>query len=372
MKRPLLTIIFVLEVVAIGVLYYNFRHFYATAYVDVRPQVQRSLEADQIRDESQLSQLIKSLFVSLPVEAAPSGYEVTDDLVVLGRMLFFDARLSRSQTVSCNTCHQLDQYGVDNLPVSVGHNGREASRNAQTVYNAALHVSQFWDGRSPTVEEQSKEPLMSSIEMGMLDSEHVVELLRSIPGYQPVFQNAFPLEAEPISFDNVAIAIGAFERRLLTPSRFDHFLDGDTAQLSQAEQRGLTTFVTIGCTNCHIGVTVGGQFYKKLGEVVPYETDDVGRLRVTGADVDRYVFKVPSLRNVAKTAPYLHDGSIETLEEMVVLMAQHQLGKEVTNNEISDIVAFLHSLTGEIPAAYVEPPSLPPNGPNTPRPQPGP
>ncbi len=369
MKRPLLTIIFVLELVVLGVLYYNFSYYYAAA-VDVQPEISSSLEEQQEYSKSGLSQIVRDLFETLPVEAAPTSYQVTDDLTALGRMLFFDARLSRSQTVSCNTCHRLDRYGVDNLPVSVGHDGRELARNAQTVYNAALHIAQFWDGRSPTVEEQSKGPLMSEVEMGMLDGAYVEELLRSIPGYRQLFQDAFPGEVEPIILDNVATAIGAFERRLLTPSRFDNFLDGDLSQLSLEEQRGLTSFVRLGCTECHSGVTVGGQFYKKLGEIVPYETTDLGRFKVTWNDSDRYVFKVPSLRNVAETAPYLHDGSIETLEEMVVLMAQYQLGKDVTDDEVNNIVAFLHSLTGEIPTEYINPPPLPPNGPNTPGPQP--
>jgi len=313
--------------------------------------------------------VVYTLFTPLPQVAAPDEYTLSPDLIELGRMLFYEPRLSINQQMSCNTCHPLDKYGADNLPVSFGHDGTPGERNAQSVYNSALHIAQFWDGRSPTVEEQSKVPITSNAEMGMLDPTHVEAVLRSIPDYAPLFARAFPDQPEPITFDNVATAIGAFERSLITPARFDRFLAGDTSQLREQEVRGLRTFVELGCPNCHLGATVGGLLYKKLGEVVPYDTDDLGRFHVTGMEQDRYVFKVPSLRNVAHTAPYLHDGSVETLEEMVVLMARHQLGKSVTPQQVSDVVAFLHSLTGELPADRIAPPTLPPDGPNTPGPQ---
>ncbi len=310
-----------------------------------------------------------SLFQPLPVQAASLGDERSEALVALGRTLWYDPRLSASQEMSCNTCHPLQQYGADNLPRSLGHRGEPVRRNAQTVYNAALHVAQFWDGRSPTVEEQAMEPITSAAEMGMLDPAQVEALLGSIPGYALLFAAAFPSEANSITYDNVGTAIGAFERGLLTPSRFDRFLAGDASQLTGAEQQGLTTFVEVGCAGCHLGTTVGGLFYKKLGEIVPYSTGDLGRYEVTGSEGDRHVFKVPSLRNVTQTAPYLHDGSIATLEEMVALMGRHQLGKELSEREISEIAAFLHALTGEIPLSYIAEPMLPASGPNTPRPQ---
>jgi len=306
-----------------------------------------------------LSPSILSFFAPLPNEATPTTYQISDELVALGRTLFYDPRLSVDQRQSCHTCHLLNSYGVDGLPLSIGHNGDPVKRNSPTVYNAALHIAQFWDGRAATVEEQAKGPILNSGEMGMLDPSEVEGLLRSLSGYKPLFANAFPNQPEPILFDNVATAIAAFERRLITPSRFDRFLAGDYSQLTEQEQAGLATFAELGCQTCHMGVTVGGLLYKKLGEVEPYPLDDMGRYLVTGLESDRYVFKVPSLRNAAKTAPYLHNGSIATLEEMVVLMARHQLGKQVTDQQVADVVAFINSLTGEIPTAYIAPPPMP-------------
>ncbi len=307
----------------------------------------------------ELSPAILSLFAPLPAAAPPSSYQLTDELVLLGKTLFYDPRLSKNQQQSCHSCHILSSYGTDQLPVSIGHDGNQVKRNAPTVYNAALHIAQFWDGRSATVEEQAKAPILNAGEMGMLDPSEVIATLQSLRGYQPLFTAAFPDQADPITFENLATAIGAFERRLMTPARFDRFLLGDYTQLSVQEQRGLATFAELGCPTCHVGVTVGGLLYKKLGEVEPYPVEDLGRYLVTGLESDRHVFKVPSLRNAAATGPYLHDGSIATLEEMVVLMARHQLGKEVTPTQVDDIVAFIHSLTGEIPTAYIAPPPLP-------------
>ncbi|MEZ4680038.1 MAG: cytochrome c peroxidase [Caldilineaceae bacterium] len=307
----------------------------------------------------ELSPAILTLFAPLPTEAPPMTYQMSDELVALGKALFYDPRLSVDQRQSCHTCHILQRYGVDGLPVSIGHDGEPVKRNAPTVYNAALHISQFWDGRSATVEDQAKAPILSNGEMGMLDPTQVEATLHSLPGYLPLFAAAFPDQADPIVFENVANAIAAFERRLMTPSRFDRFLAGDYSQLSEQEQRGLATFADLGCPTCHVGVTVGGLLYKKLGEVEPYPIEDLGRYLVTGLESDRYVFKVPSLRNAAMTGPYLHNGTIQTLDEMVVLMARHQLGKQVTDQQVADIVAFIQSLTGEIPTAYITPPPLP-------------
>ncbi len=306
-----------------------------------------------------LSPSILTLFAPLPNEATPTTYQMSDDLIALGRALFYDPRLSVDQRQSCHTCHLLTNYGVDGLALSIGHNGDPVKRNAPTVYNAALHIAQFWDGRAATIEDQAKAPILNSGEMGMLDPSEVETMLRALPGYQPLFAAAFPSQAQPIVFDNAATAIAAFERRLITPSRFDRFLAGDYSQLTEQEQRGLATFAELGCPTCHVGVTVGGLLYKKLGEVEPYPIEDLGRYLVTGLESDRYVFKVPSLRNAAKTGPYLHNGSIQTLEEMVVLMARHQLGKQVTDQQVSDIIAFIDSLTGEIPTAYITPPPMP-------------
>ena len=386
MKRTLLIVLILLQLITGAFLVYNFSIFYpggnatsnnpandpseqikleeiATAIADLQ-QLQGSPSNGQLIPE--LSPAILSLFAPLPSQAAPSDYQLTPEIVNLGRHLYYDPRLSVNHQISCNTCHLLDRYGVDSLSTSIGHDGEFVDRNAQSVYNAALHISQFWDGRSPTVEDQAKGPIVSLDEMGMGDPAYVEEVLRSIPGYQSFFQAAFPDNAEPITFDNAAKAIGAFERGLMTPSRFDLFLSGDYTQLNEQEQRGLLAFATTGCANCHMGVTVGGLFYKKLGEIEPYDTDDPGRARITGSDEDLHVFKVASLRNVAQTAPYLHDGSIKTIQEMIILMARHQLGKELTNEQVAEIALFLNTLTGEIPYDYIAVPDLPASGPDTP------
>lgn len=383
MKRgPLIMVILVIEVVVGLILFFNYRYLVerlrptqATTFETLpagnvqtaaNPPVQAAAPVVQVVPNRTQGQLLASippailaLFSPLPPEATPLTYQISDNLITLGRVLYYDPRLSVNQTQSCNTCHPLDRYGVDSLPLSIGHDGAPVKRNAPTVYNAALHIAQFWDGRSPTVEEQAKGPILSSGEMGMLDAAAVETVLQAIPGYTALFAAAFPGDPNPITFEHVAQAIGAFERRLLTPGRFDQFLAGDYVQFTDQEQRGFATFAELGCPNCHVGVTVGGLQFKKLGEKEPYPLEDVGRFALTNLEIDRYVFKVPSLRNVAQTAPYLHNGSIQTLEEMVALMARYQLGKQVTPEQITDVVAFLNALTGEIPRDYIAPPPLP-------------
>lgn len=301
------------------------------------------------------------VFGSLPEEVAPTGYEMSEELITLGRMLFYEPRLSINGNMSCNTCHGLNNYGMDGLRFSFGHTGNPVGRNAPTVYNAALHTAQFWDGRAADVEAQAKGPILAGGEMGMPSAEFVVETLKSIPAYLPYFEAAFPGDADPITYDHVGQAIGAFERRLMTPGRFDAFLAGDETALTEREQRGLALFIETGCTACHNGPALGGGMYAKLGASEPYVTNDLGRYNVTQAEADKYSFKVPSLRNIAMTGPYLHDGSIPTLENMVQLMVRHQLGKELTLDQVNDIVTFLRSLTGELPGEYTAMPELPPN-----------
>lgn len=318
-------------------------------------------------DEFTLAAL--AAFASLPDVAQPTNYELTDAMVELGRMLYYETRISISQELSCNSCHLLDNYGVDGLQFSLGHDGVPVGRNSPTVYNAALHMAQFWDGRAADVEEQAQGPILASGEMGMPDPEYVIFVLNTIPGYRPLFEAAFPGEADPITYDNVGRAIGAFERYLLTPGRFDALLNGDEDALNEQEKRGLALFVSTGCTTCHYGEAIGGERYAVLGQVNAYpDVTDEGRFAITGNEADMYSFKVPSLLNIAETGPYLHDGSITTLEEMVELMAYHQLNKELTDEQIADIVAFMEALTGEIPWDYIAVPEFPPNGPDTPGP----
>lgn len=312
----------------------------------------------------------RQVFGVLPEEAPKEDDPATPDRIELGRMLYHEERLSPSQEVSCNSCHPLTGYGAGHRAVSRGHAGQERERNAPTVYNAALHMAQFWDGRAADVEAAARAP-GAATQTGTAGAERALRVLRSIPGYGPLFEKAFPGEQHPITGDNLARALGAFQRRLLTPGRFDAFLEGDPDALSDAEKEGLRTFIATGCPTCHEGAPVGGGMVQKLGLVEPYPTADRGRAEATGDKADEYFFKVPSLRNVAETAPYLHDGSIESLDLTVRVMARFQLGKTLDSETTASIVAFLGALTGEIPADVVARPELPASGPDTPGPEEG-
>jgi cytochrome c peroxidase len=321
-------------------------------------------------DRAALRERARGIFGELPDEATSEANPVTEAKVELGRMLYFDPRLSKNHDISCSSCHDLASFGVDGEPTSSGHAGQRGKRNAPTVYNAAFHLSQFWDGRAADVEEQAKGPVLNPVEMAMPDGDAVVAVLRSIPGYPPLFAAAFPGEEEPLSYDNMARAIGAFERRLVTPSPFDAFLEGQDAALDDAEVAGLAVFLDTGCISCHNGPAIGGGSYQKLGAVKPYPTEDTGRFEVTGQESDRFVFKVPSLRNVARTGPWFHDGSITSLEQAIRIMAEHQLGRTLTDAQVASIAAFLASLTGEVDVVYTAAPDLPESGPDTPAPDP--
>lgn len=309
-------------------------------------------------------------FGALPTSAPNADNPGTPAKIDLGRMLYYEKRLSKNHDVSCNSCHLLDAYGVDSEPTSPGHRGQRGGRNSPTVYNAALHVAQFWDGRSPDVEAQAKGPVLNPIEMAAPSEAHIVSLLASMPGYVDAFAAAFPEDEASLSYDNMARAIGAFERNLITPSRFDAFMAGDASALDAKEQRGLATFMATGCTTCHTGATLGGLLYRKIGFIFPYETEDKGREDVTGNVADRHVFKVPSLRNVVETGPYFHDGSITDVAEAVRIMGYHQLGVTLREDQVSDVVAFLGSLSGAVDAAYIAEPELPASTIDTPEPDP--
>ncbi|MFO0757591.1 MAG: cytochrome-c peroxidase [Byssovorax sp.] len=307
----------------------------------------------------------------LPARFESDKNPITEPKVTLGRMLFFEPRLSKNHDVSCNSCHDLTKFGVDGQRFSDGHKKQKGGRNAPTVYNAGNHVAQFWDGRAATIEDQAKGPILNPVEMAMPNEKKVIEVLKSIPGYPEAFKAAFPKDADPVTYDNLAKSIGAFERQLVTPSRFDKFRAGDEDALTQKEKEGFAKFIKLGCPTCHTGPAVGGTTFQKLGLVKPYpDQSDLGRFQVTKNESDKMYFRVPSLRNVAKTAPYFHNGSLETLPVVVRTMAHHQLGVELTDPEVDMIVAFLSSLTGELPGDYIKPPVLPPSGPKTPKPDP--
>lgn len=307
----------------------------------------------------------------LPKEFASATDPITEEKITLGRMLYFEKRLSKNHDISCASCHGLDTYGVDRKPFSDGHKGQKGGRNAPSTYLAAGHFVQFWDGRSPHVEHQATGPVTNPVEMSMKDEQQVAKVLRSIPEYVAAFKAAFPKEKEPVSLKNAGRAIGAFERRLVTPSRFDRFVAGDRSAISADEAHGFLTFVSVGCTACHNGTLLGGSSYQKTGAVKPWPNQkDQGRFEITQVESDRMMFKVPSLRNVAETAPYFHDASADTLEQAISRMAEHQLGKQLTAAELAQIKSFLVALTGEIPADYVKEPQLPASTDKTPKPDP--
>lgn len=299
-----------------------------------------------------------SAFAPLPAAMETPANPLTDAKVELGRKLFYETRMSRDQDLSCNSCHKLDAYGVDGRQFSLGTKQQLGSRNSPSVYNAAGQIAQFWDGRAATVEEQAKGPILNPVEMAMPSAAAVVSRLKAVPAYREAFQKAFPGRGDPMTYDNVGLAIGAFERRLVTPGRWDRFLQGDTTALTPAERQGFNTFVATGCQACHTGALMGGTMYQKLGMVRPWpDRSDIGRAAITHLASDTLVFKVPMLRNVARTAPYFHDGSVKTLNEAVTLMAAHQLGRDLTPEQVSEIVTYLNALTGEIPASYIAPPA---------------
>ncbi len=324
--------------------------------------------------EDDLLDSARSLFAPIPHEApALAGNPSTPEKVTLGKMLFFEPRLSQSHTVSCNSCHSVGMGGVDALETSIGHRWQQGPRNAPTVLNAVFNTAQFWDGRAADLAEQAGGPLLNPSEMASSEA-HVVEMLKAIPGYVEAFQRAFPGGAELVTFDHVRQAIAVFEATLITPNApFDRYLQGDTAALSEAQKQGLDLFVNKGCASCHNGINLGGQMYAPFGVVEQPGAEllppaDKGRFQVTHTVSDEYVFKVPALRNVALTIPYFHSGRSWDLRQAVAVMGASQLGIQLTGEEVDKITAFLQALTGEQPR--VEYPILPPSTVNTPQPQP--
>ncbi len=290
---------------------------------------------------------VSPLFEPLPATAQhPQDNPGTPERIDLGHKLFFEPKLSRSGIISCNTCHVVGAAGVDARAVAMGEGARTGSRNSPTVYNAAFLESQFWDGRAPTLEEQAKGPIQAHVEMDLTPDE-AVQRLRDT-GYGPLFQAAFPGESDPLTFDNLARAIAAFERTLITPGApFDRYLAGDTAALDARQKQGLALFQSSGCIGCHNGVLLGGRSFAAFSHVAG--SADLGRAAVTGRAEDRHVFRVAPLRNVALTSPYFHDGSATTLQEAVSIMGQVQLRRSFTPDEVEAVVAYLESLTGEFP-----------------------
>ena len=305
----------------------------------------------------------KGMFQPLPLNAESSTNPTTVEKVNLGYHLYYDARLSKDGNISCNSCHNLATFGVDNKAVSEGDDGSMGVRNSPTVYNAALHSTQFWDGRAKDVEEQAGMPILNPIEMAMPHEEFVIDRIKGIEMYKQLFAEAFPNESEPINYVNLGKAIGSFERQLLTPGAWDAYLQGDHSALTADEKAGLATFMDVGCNTCHMGNNLGGNMFQKFGvygnywELTQSKSIDSGKAALTGNAADLYMFKVPSLRNVAKTGPYFHDGSVKDLNEAIKIMAQAELGKELSDEEVKKIASFMNSLTGNVNEAFTKAPA---------------
>lgn len=301
-------------------------------------------------------------FDVLPALAESESNPVTDAKVRLGHKLYFDTQLSKEGNISCNSCHNLATFGVDNLPNSPGDAGENGDRNSPTVLNAALHASQFWDGRAKDVEEQAGMPVLNPIEMAIPNEAFLISRLKQDRGYLKMFTQAFPEDGNSLNYPNLRKAIAAFERKLITPSRFDDYLKGDKNALTVAEKKGFLTFAKIGCTTCHTGPALGGDLIQKFGVYKNYWEStgsaniDEGLANVTGNDIDKYSFKVPSLRNIEKTGPYFHDGSVKDLRKAVEIMADVQLDYQLSEEQKDNLIAFLGALTGSVPKNYQQAP----------------
>ncbi|WP_408014997.1 cytochrome-c peroxidase [Roseovarius gahaiensis] len=322
-------------------------------------------QASELRDQA------LDMFAALPSTIpALNNNIITPEKVDLGKALFFDPRMSASGVFSCNSCHNLATGGDDNMPTSIGHGWQKGPRNSPTVLNAVFNEAQFWDGRAADLAEQAKGPVQAGVEMANTPA-NVVATLNSMPQYQDWFQASFPEESDPVTFDNFAKAIEAYEATLITPAPFDAFLNGDDNALTEQQKEGLAVFMDKGCAACHNGVNLGGNGYYPFGliekpgaDVLP--PDDRGRFQVTETADDSYVFRASPLRNIDQTAPYFHSGKVWDLEVAVAIMGTSQLGMELNEQEVDQIVAFLGSLTGEMPEVVY--PVLPTETLDTPRP----
>jgi cytochrome c peroxidase len=315
----------------------------------------------------------RAVFKPIPVNPPKlDGNEATPEKLTLGRMLYFDPRLSASHVISCASCHSIGLGGADNQTTSIGHRWQHGGRNSPTVFNAAYNIAQFWDGRAKDLFEQAGGPMVNPVEMAS-PQEHIVEQLKSLPAYNAYFARAFPGAGDPLTRENVQKAIAVFEATLITPNApFDKYLRGDNNALDATQKAGLRLFMDKGCASCHSGVNIGGGRYSKFGvqsspgdKLLP--PGDPGRFTVTRDEADRYSFKVPTLRNVALTAPYFHSGQVWDLNEAITIMGKVQLGIDLTPDETTKIAAFLGSLNGDTPQVTI--PALPASNGKTTRPQ---
>ena len=306
-------------------------------------------------DKAAIFTKASQFFAVLPDESAKPENISSPEKIALGKALYYDKRLSKDETQSCNTCHNISTYGVDNAPTSKGDNGGLGTRNSPTTFNAGLHISQFWDGRNADVEQQAGGPILNPVEMAIPNEKFLLDRLKGIPDYQEMFAKAYPADEDPFTYLNLTYAIGAFERTLLTPSRFDEYLVGNQDALTEQEIIGLQTYMDAGCTTCHSGALLGGNMLMKFGLSANYwdltksSVIDSGKYAETKQDADLFVFKVQSLRNIEMTYPYFHDGSVSDLDDAIQIMSKTELNKELTVEEVAEIATFLKALTGKVP-----------------------
>jgi cytochrome c peroxidase len=316
-------------------------------------------------EDEELIKMASAFYKTLPLIAENPKNEVNDAKVELGKMLYFDTRLSMDNTISCNSCHDLNTFGVDNKPLSPGVGDVLGDRNSPSSFYAALHTTQFWDGREPDVEAQAKGPILNPKEMAIEDSMTVVKRIAEVPQYVELFKKAFPEGENDVTFDNIANAIAAFERTLLPEAPFDKFMAGDPTALTDEQKAGLKTYMEAGCTACHTGPALGGVAFFKFGihkepywEFTGSEVEDEGKYAITEAETDKYVFKSMSLRNITKTQPYFHDGSVSDLGEAIRIMSMLQVGKELTDEQVQSIISFFTSLEADLPEETKTAPDL--------------
>ncbi len=315
-------------------------------------------------DEDLLKQA-NQLFGPLPKAMVSEKNPITSEKVRLGKILFYETRISVDGTVSCARCHPIGLYAADGLKKSIGNNCKFNPRNAPTILDAAGQISEHWIGNRVDVEDQAKQAVIGPPSFGMPSYEAVEKKLKEIRGYENLFKKAFPADNNPVTVDHFAKAVGAFERTLVTPSAFDAFVKGEIGALKEQEKKGLRAYIQTGCMTCHSSTYFGGQMYQKFGIFEAYwkytksDPIDEGRYVVTKNEADKYVFKVPIHRNVAKTSPYFHDGSVDKLEDAVWIMGKIQLGKDLNRPQVEEIVTFLKSLTGKIPDDALKVPLLP-------------
>jgi cytochrome c peroxidase len=320
-----------------------------------KEEAKEDFSTKPVVEKSELAKKADDFFKSIStVEYAT----IPQSKIDLGRKLYFDKALSKNGTVSCNSCHNLATFGVDNKPFSIGDTKELGGRNSPSVIYASLHAMQFWDGRAKDVEEQAGGPLLNPVEHGIPNEAFLEKKLRAIAEYQTAFKSVFPNDKEPITFANLTNAIGAFERQLAPESKFDNYLDGNDTALNDQEKKGLTAFIDNGCITCHSGVAVGGQLMQKFGLYGDYaklthsKKIDMGVYDRTKKEGDQFMFKTPSLRNVEKTYPYFHDGSVASLKESIRIMGKLQVNKDLTDVDVNDIEVFLKTLTADVDAKY--------------------